>query len=90
SSHLSSITFSHSNSIPTEPSQSSIFLKTISSTTHNGSSSHTRQYTSERIKFLLKQQSTTYVVIKNENRNTPLWRKGFGFPTKKSENSGEL
>ncbi|CAF2698067.1 unnamed protein product [Rotaria sp. Silwood2] len=74
----SSILFSDSNSIPTEPSQSSFFLLTFSSTNGVSSSSYTKQHTSEWIEFLLKQQLSVHVVIKNKKGNTSLFWKFFG------------
>ncbi|CAF2388439.1 unnamed protein product [Rotaria sp. Silwood2] len=55
-----------------------------------GSSSRTKQYTFKRIKFLLKQQSSTYAVIKHEKANICLCCEVFGFPTKNSRNTGEF
>ena len=64
-------------------------LERCSSISTTNSSSRTRQYTSERIKFLLKQQSSTYIVIKSEKTNSSLCWKVFGFPAKKLENTNQ-
>ena len=42
-----------------------------------------------RIKFLLKQQPSTYIVIKNETTNSSLCWKVFGFPAKNLENTNQ-
>ncbi|CAF4241516.1 unnamed protein product, partial [Rotaria sp. Silwood2] len=49
--------------------------------------STTKQHTSEWIKFLFKQQPSTYVVIKNEKVNTSLCWNVVGFRTKKLKNT---
>ena len=85
----SSIIFANSNSIPADAFQSSISTTTCSSISTTNSSSGTKQYTSEQIKFLLKQQSSTYIVIKNEKPNSSLCWKVFGFPAKKLENTNQ-
>jgi hypothetical protein len=88
SSSSSSITFSNCKSIPTDSSQSSISIATCSSVVAvNSPSHHTTQYTSERIKFLLKQQPLIYNVIENEKTNSSLCWKIFGVPAKKSEST---
>ena len=78
----SSIIFANSNSIPADAFQSSISTTTCSSISTTNSSSRTRQYTSERIKFLLKQQSSTYIVIKSEKTNSSLCWKVLDFQLK--------
>ena len=60
-----------------------------SSISTTNSSSRTRQYTSEQIKFLLKQQPSTYIVIKSEKINSSLCWKVFEFPAKKLENTNQ-
>ena len=51
---------------------------------------HTRPYTVERIKFLLKQQPSMHNIIKNDKTNSSLCWKVFGFPAKKSEETGQF
>ncbi|CAF1155607.1 unnamed protein product [Adineta steineri] len=86
---LSTKTFSNSNFISAGHPQSSAPVTTCSSITSSNSSSSTKKYTSERIKLLLKQQTSTYTVIKNEKTNSSLCWKVFGFPAKKSDATGE-
>jgi hypothetical protein len=83
---------STSTSISTNSCQSSISIITCSSNTTAASSSHIKPYTSERIKFLLKQHSSTYTVIKNEkvNSNASTCWQVFGFPAKKSASTDEF
>ena len=64
-------------------------LERCSSISTTNSSSRTRQYTSGRIKFLLKQQPSTYIVIKSETTNSSLCWKVFGFPAKNLENTNQ-
>jgi hypothetical protein len=91
SSSSSSITLCNCKSIPTDSSQLSVSIATCSSTAAVTSPSHnTKQYISERIRFLLKQQSSIYKVIENEKTNSSLCWKCFGFPAKKSENNDQF
>jgi hypothetical protein len=65
-------------SIPTDSSSISIAICS-SAVAVNSPSHHTRQYTSERIKFLLKQQPSIYNVIENEKTNSSLCWKIFNW-----------
>ncbi|CAF1366837.1 unnamed protein product [Adineta steineri] len=86
---LSTKTFSNSNFFSVDHSQSSAPMTTCPSITGSNSLLSTKKYTSERIKLLLKQQTSTYTVIKNEKTNSSLCWKVFGFPAKKSEATDE-
>ena len=81
----SSIIFANSNSIAADAFQSSTSTTTCPSISTTNSSSCTKQYVFERIKFLLKQQASTYIVIKNKKTNSSLCWKVFGFSAKKLE-----
>ncbi|CAF1334764.1 unnamed protein product [Rotaria sordida] len=97
SSHLSTMSSSsriassncHSASAPADFSQSSISIMTCDSSNAGNSSSHMQQYTTARIKFLLKQQPSTYTVLKNEKKKSSICWEVFGFPAKKLENTKE-
>ena len=58
----------HSISVPKNSSESSISIITCVSSKAANSSSSVQPHTTGRIKFLLKQQSSTYTVIKNEKK----------------------
>ncbi|CAF0997451.1 unnamed protein product [Rotaria sordida] len=79
----------HSASAPAGFSQSSISIMAYDSSNATNSSSHIQQYTTARIKFLLKQQPLTYTILKNENTKSSICWEVFGFPAKKLENTKE-
>ena len=85
----SSIIFANSNSILADAFQSSTSTTSCSSIITTNSSSRTKQYTCERIKFILKQQPSIYIIIKNDKKNSSLCWKVFGFPAKKLENTNQ-
>ena len=79
----------HSVPVPENSSEPSISVITCGSSNAANSSSPVQQYTTDRIKFLLKQQSSTYIVIKNEKRNSSIFGKYLAFQLKKSEKNDE-
>ncbi|CAF3804741.1 unnamed protein product, partial [Rotaria sp. Silwood1] len=97
SSHLSTMPSSsritssncHSASAPANSSQSSISIITRDSSNAANSLLCMQQYTTDRIKFLLKQQPSTYKVLENEKNKSSICWKVFGFPAKKIQNTNE-
>ncbi|CAF4534007.1 unnamed protein product, partial [Rotaria sp. Silwood2] len=78
-----------SASAPANSIQSSISIITRDSSNAVNSSSRMQQYTTDRIKFLLKQQPSTYKVLENEKNKSSICWKVFGFPAKRIENTNE-
>lgn len=84
------ITISDSNSTSTHPSESSISIITCSPIVADSSSPSTKSYTCEQIRRLLKQQPSTYCIMKNERTTFSSCWEVFGFPGVKVPSTGEI